>query len=48
MRESRLSVNRSRVELFHFLFTCLMRNGPTHQGFSFLDVFKRLIFSMES
>jgi len=26
---------------------CWMRNGPTHLGLSFLDVFERLMFSVE-
>ena len=48
IRESRLSVDRSRVLLFRFLLTCWMRNGPTHLGLSFLDGFKRLMVSVES
>jgi len=48
IRESRLSVDRSSVYLFRFLLTCCMRNGPTHLGLSFLDMFKRLMFSVES
>ena len=33
--------------MFPFLLTCWIWSGPTYLDFSFLDMFKRLMFSVE-
>jgi len=47
IRESWLSIDTSHVKLCTFLLTCWMRNGLNYLGLSFLDVFKRLMFSVK-